>query len=60
MCLATVFKDGDNTILMKNAARIDVDGDTVIIEDIIGDQTKIKGRIKWVDLAGSEVCIICE
>ena len=60
MCLATVYKNSDHTVLMRNAARIDVDGDTVIIEDILGDRTSIPGRILWVDLAGSEVAIDTE
>ena len=51
MCLATVYKESDNTVIMQNAARIDVDGDTVTITDIIGDETKIQGRILMVDLA---------
>ena len=60
MCLATVFKESDNTMIMSNAARIDVDGDYVIITDIIGDETKLQGRILSVDLAKSEVKLICD
>ena len=41
MCLATVYKESDNTVIMQNAARIDVDGDTVTSTDIIGDETKL-------------------
>ncbi len=60
MCLATVYKESDHTVLMRNAARIDVDGDFVVIEDIIGDKTRIEGKILWVDLANSEVAIVCD
>lgn len=60
MCLATVYKESDNTVIMQNAARIDVDGDTVTITDIIGDETKIKGRILMVDLANSVVKLVCD
>ena len=60
MCLATVYKNTDHTVLMRNAARIDVEGDTVIITDILGDQVSIPGRILWVDLAGSEAAIETE
>ena len=45
---------------MQNAARIDVDGDTVTITDIIGDETKIQGRILMVDLANSVVKLVCD
>lgn len=60
MCLATVYKESDNTVLMRNAARIDVDGDTVVIRDILGDETRIQGKILMVDLANSEVKLICD
>ncbi|HBB61991.1 MAG: CooT family nickel-binding protein [Lachnospiraceae bacterium] len=60
MCLATVYKESDNTVIMQNAARIDVDGDTVTITDIIGDETKIQGRILMVDLANSVVKLVCD
>lgn len=60
MCLATVYKESDNTVIMQNVARIDVDGDTVTITDIIGDETKIQGRILMVDLANSVVKLVCD
>ena len=60
MCLATVYKDNDNTVIMENTARIDVDGDFVIVEDIVGEKTRIQGRIKWVYLAASKVMLICD
>ena len=60
MCLATVFKESDNSVLMRNAADIAVDGEYVTIRDIIGDETRIQGRILSVDLANSEVRLICE
>ena len=60
MCLATVYKESDNTVIMENTARIDVDGDFVIVEDIVGEQTRIQGSIKWVDLAASKVMLVCD
>ena len=60
MCIATVYKESDNTVIMQNAASIDVDGDTVTITDIIGDETKIQGRILMVDLANSVVKLVCD
>ena len=60
MCLATVYKEGDNTVLMRNAARIEVDGEFVTIKDILGDETRIQGRILYVDLANSEVKLVCD
>ena len=60
MCLATVIKKSDGTAIFKNVSRIDVDGDKLIIRDIMGDETKVQGRILMVDLANSIVKLCCE
>ena len=53
MCLATVYKESDNTVILKNTSRIDVDGGKLILRDIMGQET-------MVDLANSIVKISCE
>ena len=60
MCLATVYKDPDNTVICKNVSRIDVDGEYVTIRDIMGDETRVQGRILMVDLANSVVKLQCD
>ena len=60
MCLATVYKEGDNTVLFSNVARIDVDGEEVIIKDILGDENRVQGKILMVDLANSIVKLVCD
>lgn len=60
MCLATVFDKNDDTILLKNVSRIDVDGDQIMLRDILGEEKVIKGSIVMVDLAGSVVKINCQ
>lgn len=60
MCLATVYKDNDNTVICKNISRIDVVDDTVVLRDIMGDETKIQGKILMVDLANSIVKLQCD
>ena len=60
MCLATVYKESDNTVLMTNCAKIEVEDDFVIIRDILGDATRIQGRILMVDLADSVVKLVCD
>lgn len=60
MCLATVFKESDDSVIYKNVSRIDVDGDKVILRDIMGDERVIEGRILMVDLANSIVKLSCE
>lgn len=53
MCLATVYgkKHEDETILIRNASRIDVEGTLVRIRDIMGQEVTVEGTIVMVDLA---------
>ena len=60
MCLATVQRESDNTVICKMVSRIDVDGDEVIIRDIMGETKVIEGKILMVDLANSIVKLDCE
>ena len=60
MCLATVYKESDNSVVFKNVSRIDVDGDKVILRDIMGDERVIEGKILMVVLANSIVKLSCE
>ena len=60
MCLATVYKESDNSVIFKNVSRIDVDGEKVILRDIMVDERTVEGRILMVDLANSIVKLCCE
>lgn len=60
MCLATVYKSSDESVLFRNVSRLDVDGDTVILRDIMGDEKTIAGKVVMVDLANSIVKIQCD
>ena len=60
MCLATVYKESDNTVICRNVSRIDVDGEYVLIRDIMGDETRVQGKIRMVDLANSVVRLVCD
>jgi predicted RNA-binding protein len=60
MCLATVYKESDESVIFKNVARMDVDGDTIILRDIMGDERVVQGKILMVDLANSVVKLICD
>ena len=55
MCLATVYKESDDSVIFKNVARIDVDGNKLVLRDIMGDERVVEGRILMVDLANSIV-----
>ena len=59
MCLATVYKESDNTVILKNTSGIDVDGGKLILRDIMGQETVVEGKILMVDLANSIVKISC-
>ena len=60
MCLATVIKKSDGTAIFKNVSRIDVDGDKLIIRDIMGEEKFVEGKILMVDLANSRVEVDCK
>ena len=53
MCLATVYKESDDSLIFKNVSRIDVDGNKLVLRDIMGDERVVEGRILMVDLANS-------
>ena len=60
MCLATVYKESDDSVIFKNVAKIEVDGNKLTLRDIIGDERIVEGRILMVDLANSIVKLACE
>ena len=61
MCLATVYgkKQESESILIKNASRLDVEGNVIRIRDIMGGEITEEGTISMVDLANSVVKINC-
>lgn len=59
MCLATVIRKKDGSTILKNVSRIDVDGDTLLIRDVMGDEKTVQGTIRMVDLANSIVELDC-
>lgn len=60
MCLATVYKTSDDSVIFKNVSRITVEGDKLILRDIMGDERVVEGSILMVDLANSIVKIKCD
>ena len=57
---ATVYKEEDNSVIFKNVSRIDVDGNKLILRDIMGDERVVEGSILMVDLANSIVKLQCD
>ena len=60
MCLATVYKESDDTVICRNVSKILVEGEKVIIRDIMGEETSFEGKILMVDLANSIVKLQCD
>lgn len=60
MCLATVYKESDDSVIFKNVAKIEVDGNKLTLRDIMGDERIVEGRILMVDLANSIVKLACD
>lgn len=60
MCLATVYgnKNDTESVILKNATRITVEGKKIVIRDIIGMETVVEGEIQMVDLANAVVKIV--
>ena len=59
MCLATVYeekKDKDN-IICRNITKIDFEGDTIKLTDIMGEETSYKGSIVSAELSGGTVIL---
>ena len=62
MCLAAVYgqrAEVDETLLLRNVSKILIDGDTITLIDIIGQEQQLKGALTEVDLAGSVVKVRC-
>ena len=60
MCLAAVYKAQDpETKLFEFVSRIDVDGETITLTDVMGEQKVLEGTIVMVDLANSIMKINC-
>lgn len=59
MCLATAYKNAQDTeqVICDNITKITVDGNTVTLIDIIGEEIKVEGTIAMVDLTKSVVII---
>lgn len=61
MCLATVYnrtQEADSVIL-QFVSRMEVEGDTITLTDVMGETKLIQGSIKSVDLTGGSVVINC-
>lgn len=60
MCLSTVYKSSEpDSIIMEYVSKIQVDGEKVILTDIMGEERTIQGKLVLADLTGGIVRINC-
>ena len=59
MCLATVYEETKNAdnILCRNITKIEFEGDTIKLYDIMGAETIYKGQMVSAELAGGTVIL---
>ena len=55
MCLATVYKQSDDSVIFKNVSRIDVDGSRIVLRDIMGGRESC-GRKHSYGGSGKQHC----
>ncbi len=59
MCLSTAYlnqKEEEN-ICVRYVAEINVKEDSVVLTDVMGTDTEIKGKLLYIDLTGGTVII---
>lgn len=60
MCLATVYKENDDSVIFKNVSRINVDGNKLVLRVLWVMKGVVEGTILMVDLANSIVKVKCD
>lgn len=57
MCLSTVYRNtqSEENVCAKFVAKIDVDGNTLTFTDVLGDVTKVEGKLLSADLTAGVV-----
>ncbi len=59
MCLSTVYNKSveDENILLRNVQKITVDGDTLVLTDLLESEMIVKGRLVMADLVNGRVIV---
>ncbi|MDR2665065.1 MAG: CooT family nickel-binding protein [Oscillospiraceae bacterium] len=59
MCLSSVYeaKDGGETLVCEHVSGLAVDGGSVTLTDIMGEETTVYGTIETVDLINNIIII---
>ena len=61
MCISTVYQNAvlPENILLKNVRAIRVEGDQVILTNILEQEMRVRGALVSADLIGGGVVIVC-
>lgn len=60
MCLSTAYKESKpDEVLMEDVSMINIDGENVILTDLMGEKKTFKGRLTYADLTGAVIRIDC-
>jgi len=58
MCLAAAYQNGDSdTPVLRDIARVSIDGDKVELETLFGERKVLQGRLTEIDFTKSRVVI---
>lgn len=60
MCLATVLREDDMDVIMKDTAIVLPEGEIITLVDLFGESKEIRGAVTLVDLQNSIVKINCK
>ena len=59
MCLSAVYevRDGSETLLCEHTTAINLDGSTIKLTDLLGEEIQITGTLKSIDLIKNIILI---
>ncbi len=58
MCLASAYQNGDSdTPVLRDIARVSINGDTVELETLFGERKVLQGRLTEVDFTKSRIVV---
>ncbi len=60
MCLSTAYRESNpEEVLMEYVSAVNIDGENVILTDLMGEKKTFKGRLTFADLTGAVIKIDC-
>jgi predicted RNA-binding protein len=59
MCESKVYllKNGEETLLMEDVVKIEVDGGKVILQGLLGEKMEVEGRITLMDMRSHKILL---